>query len=464
MKPKLSIVIALIVVGALIFSQFTNASAVAVIIDHFSATDMGQTLTDDQTAGTASSSVTGYGGERDMAVTVTGGTGTLTADDPINLPGDTVHYIEVTGTGSATGNVVLQYDGVDGSPILNFGLPPAYQDLISTIGAPNIGFHVEVLLNAVPVDFTIEIHDTAGDWRAFTFTIPGGVSGHLDNIILFSQLNASGTGSGVVNFNTVSAIQLTIAANTPGASFRMELFDAVEKTDRGDLPTGAGAAGYGNPRHATQLVTLGTNVDAEENDNFGFGGHTTDILGDDFSQYDDEDGISSTGNWSDGTGNINVALYGATASERGCLWGWLDFGNGTTTYVPDGDFDDINGGASEAIIAAQPLTQGITPLSFPLPSGAANAATWYARFRLLPDPNNDGNCADVTAPEGEPVAADNLVGGEVEDYRFIFNPTAITLQNITTAAVVFQTPLLLAAAGLLLVIGLGALALMRRRA
>lgn len=54
------------------------------------------------------------------------------------------------------------------------------------------------------------------------------------------------------------------------------------------------------------------------------------------------------------------------------------------------------------------------------------------RVRLVPDPNNDTNCGDVTAahqPAGGAQTTGRADGGEVEDYTFNAGPLAVTLAS-----------------------------------
>lgn len=185
--------------------------------------------------------------------------------------------------------------------------------------------------------------------------------------------------------------------------------------DFGDLP-----AMYNNTlwaddgaRHTLGSLYLGTSVTAKVD-----GVEDTNAAGD-----ASDNGVEFTGNWSDGYGDVSVTITGG----KGCLTAWLDYWNGSAPYTPDGDFDD----AGEVIINNQPVNTGTTPFSFSLPGGAANSATWFTRFRLLPDLDNDGDCSDQTPPE----LTGEVAGGEVEDYRITFSPTNVNLRDISAVPV-----------------------------
>ena len=136
-----------------------------------------------------------------------------------------------------------------------------------------------------------------------------------------------------------------------------------------------------------------------------------------------DDGIVRSGDWSDGTGNLNVSVAGG----RGCLMGWLDYRNGSTPYNPDSDFNDTG----ETIINNQPVNTGVTAFSFSLPLNAANNAAWFARFRLVPDQDGDGDCTDQSALGLTGLAAN----GDVDDYYWSFSPTSIQLVELSASPI-----------------------------
>ncbi len=157
-------------------------------------------------------------------------------------------------------------------------------------------------------------------------------------------------------------------------------------------------------RHCVSSLVLGAALDADPD---GQESAT--------AQGDVDDGVVATGNWSDGSGNLQVTVSGGNA----CLSAWLDYWDGSS-FGADNDFAD----PGEQIFERQALSTGTTPLSFALPVGAANGGVeFYARFRLVPDLDGDGDCSDQAA-----IAATGLEsGGEVEDYRFTFDPTAVSV-------------------------------------
>lgn len=118
-----------------------------------------------------------------------------------------------------------------------------------------------------------------------------------------------------------------------------------------------------------------------------------------------DDGIGRTGNWTVGAGGgqITAAVSSSQAAVRGCLSSWID-------WSADGDFGD----AGETLTAMQPVGVGNVTVQVNVPASASNNTTYNARFRLVPDWDNDGVCTDQVAL----TPAGGAVGGEVEDYQW----------------------------------------------
>lgn len=192
--------------------------------------------------------------------------------------------------------------------------------------------------------------------------------------------------------------------------------------DFGDLPNSYNMTTFSQDgaRHCLNGLRLGSSVDAD-----GDGQPSATSAGDDSNGTADENGVTVVGNWSSGTGSVDVV----TAGGQGCLSGWLDYWNGST-IGSDGDFSD----SGEQIIANQPVNTGTTNFTFSLPVGAAVNKTWFSHFRLVPDTDADGDCTDQTA-----IAIKGfLVGGEVEDYQWVFAavaPTDVSISGATNGVV-----------------------------
>lgn len=129
-------------------------------------------------------------------------------------------------------------------------------------------------------------------------------------------------------------------------------------------------------------VFLGSLIDAEPD-----GQPSLNADGDDFNNFDDEDGVTFTSLLVQG----QLATVDVVASTTGFLDAWIDF---------DQDGTWIN--AIEHIFASLPLSPGLNSLSFMVPA-TAQAGNTYARFRFRTN--------------SAPISYDGLVSdGEVEDY------------------------------------------------
>ncbi len=146
---------------------------------------------------------------------------------------------------------------------------------------------------------------------------------------------------------------------------------------------------------------------------------------------DVDDGVTRNylESWNAGQGKIYVTVTGP-ASTYACLNAWLDYSDGTAVIgvpeTPNGAFD-----ANEHVINNQVMQAGANqPVTFALESGVINNAAQYnMRVRLVADPDNNGNCSDVTAahgPDGAAQSTGRADGGEVEDYTFNPGPLAVS--------------------------------------
>jgi uncharacterized repeat protein (TIGR01451 family) len=149
-------------------------------------------------------------------------------------------------------------------------------------------------------------------------------------------------------------------------------------------------------------VYLGSCVDAETD-----GQPATAADGDDLNPGDPVSGTCSGVNGDDEDGVIFTSLLltdstadvDVTASAACTLSAWIDFN-------ADGDWDDVD---DELFPGGTALAAGVNSLSFSVPAGAVEGAT-YARFRCTTD--------GAVSYTGE--ASD----GEVEDYQIVVGPAA----------------------------------------
>lgn len=232
----------------------------------------------------------------------------------------------------------------------------------------------------------------------------------------------------------------------PGTACASSDYNAVTFSG---APLGSGGDNGGRhivwPTGTSGRVILGGAVDLESN-----GQESCTAVGDDTAGSDDEDGVTISGSWSDGTGNITVS-----ASANACLNVWLDFTNGTIAGG-DGDFNDSMSGNSEWVLQNQTVASGSNPLSFNLPAGVANSQTFNMRVRLTPR-DADNGCAAAEAYSGTASPTGVAINGEVEDYQQAFSPTAITLQTVQSSVPAGTLTVIFVFFGLLTVVTLYAL-------
>ncbi|MDJ0756476.1 MAG: GEVED domain-containing protein [Ardenticatenaceae bacterium] len=201
--------------------------------------------------------------------------------------------------------------------------------------------------------------------------------------------------------------------------------------DWGDLPDSFGTSAVnGGAAHTVSGPYMGSCVDRETS-----GYPTIPADGEDKSQaapsgttgtcstpFDDEDGVSPTGNWSDGSGELTVISNGDA-----CLNVWLDYTDGSAPGS-DGDFGDTLDGVDEHVVENQAVSSGPNAISFSLPADVANNAAFYLRVRLTAE-DSGGGCGGAEAYGGTAASAGLATSGEVEDYFLSFNPTAVTLSQ-----------------------------------
>ncbi|MEM7115113.1 MAG: GEVED domain-containing protein [Chloroflexota bacterium] len=162
------------------------------------------------------------------------------------------------------------------------------------------------------------------------------------------------------------------------------------------------------------------------------------------STSDDEDGIDNPSSdidhtWGiDNEGTVIVSVNGVPG-DGACVYGYIDWdadGFGTD----DGNAN--NGNLSTATTFTN--TNGDVTLTFNsgLPtSGSYPSDPVYLRIRVVPDPLCN------------PLAANGpATGGEIEDYRIFFTPTALNLQSITASTTLPANPFLVGAAVLLVLL------------
>ena len=141
------------------------------------------------------------GGERDLQLNaLTGSSGRVFATS-VNLG-----EWEIATPNGASSQVLMQYDGIDGSINLNSkgltAITGASGGLDLTIGSTADGFHLTIETD-IETDYKFTVYDVSGGSSTLTKPIQGG-SVSVDASILFKDF------SGNANFNKIGAIEILV--------------------------------------------------------------------------------------------------------------------------------------------------------------------------------------------------------------------------------------------------------------
>ena len=210
------------------------------------------------------------------------------------------------------------------------------------------------------------------------------------------------TGRSFVRVVTLSFLFLSmqcIAATIPPVA-------TDDTLDFGDAPTSYRTyLGHDGARHVlTTGILLGTVIDAESDS-----WESSDALGDDNQDLDDEDGVTFVDGERVVAGWINNVEV--VASTNGYLNAWID-------YDRDGTWSNSN----EQIFSDQPLTPGTNALEFDAP-GVVSHGTSFARFRFSSETNLSftGHAPDGEVEDYSVMLDDNLDFGDApESYGTFF--------------------------------------------
>lgn len=397
------------------------------------------------------------GGERDVVVTITDGTGFLDVDIGSG-------QLQHSQTSPVKGTTLVTYDGNDNDAS---NLDPNGLGTVDL--SADQAFLIELTNNDQAADLTIAVYSNdASHCSSLTKTTPGGLTASdppVAMIFRFSDFTAACSSS--ASFADVGAITLLIDGTLNSATdLTMSRFETVT-LDFGDLPETTGTTNYPGfttlptgAHHVIGNLKLGALIDSESDgqpDADAGGPASAPTGGDDGNGVDDEDGVVRTPAvlWQPGsTVSVDVTITGGDA----CLSAWIDWNN-------DGDFaDTYTSGATDHVMSKQAVSASATAqtFSFLMPSQAdlpGIGKSFYARFRLFPRDSN-GACTDaLDSPTG---AASN---GEVEDYFWEFGPTTVTLTRLAaTSAAGFPAGLTLATLAFLAgTVAVGGVLVRRRR-
>lgn len=324
-----------------------------------------------------------------------------------------------------TGNATVTWDGNDNDPTTLDPTGLNNANLVSSSPA-NDALAVSIIFADANTNIRIRAYEDATNYGTQTLAIPGDVATgeQIDLIYLFN--NFADTGSGE-DFSSLGALELFVDGTvTAAADVSIDNIEATNGREFGDLPVAYGAS-VTDASHIPQGLRLGANVTMETSATTSVNADGDDTNG----GVDDEDGVlrSNAVLWTPGA---SVALL---ITVNGCsgtcyLSGWIDWND-------DRDFGDTN----EQIFNDSTISNGDNQsraLTVDNSGAYTTGDSMYARFRICPAA---GTCNTTTATD--------ITNGEIEDYYWHFDPSAITL----TTMMVGEN------SGWLAIVGVGLLAL-----
>jgi len=422
-KPLVIFISAVMVFSFIFINPIPILASPGLTVDSFEDT-FSLTRTGPGTISATSDDASILGGERDVVITVSSGTGYLIVDTNTSKPGQ---YSHGQGPG-IKGRSEITYDGNDNDP--NTLNPTGLGGIDITDGGVDTALVIIVTSDDYPAFLQVTLFTDATSCSRGIVALPGGItSSDSPKAFLFpysSFTDAYGIEgcTSPVTLSNIGAIKILIDGTAnESTDITIDLI-ASAAVDFGDLPTVYGptnfTTNYANsgPGHVITSLYLGSNIDSES----GIGAASPmgssridDMTG---STPDDEDGISPAGTpWTEGVdgGALNVTVTGGD----GCLAGWIDWEADGVVYSSFAETDQI--------LLNEEVTAGTQVVSFDIPSGALAAgwpASYYARFRLFPR-DQDNTCTTTKSHKNQDY------GGEVEDYYFVFGPTAVTVNSLT---------------------------------
>jgi uncharacterized repeat protein (TIGR01451 family) len=196
--------------------EVVNDAGVQVAqIDNYSLTTQSVTATAGTTQTDSATAPEAIGGERDVQVTNTAGTGQVTLF--IDSAAD---QFSVGSLGDGVGSVLVQYDGDDGSLALDAtglgGISIAGGTAGSSVD-PGTGLLIRTRAENAGDQLVVTVFTNAGNTSTFTHTIPVSTTTFTETFVLFDDfVPATGTGA---DFNNVGAITTLINLSANNDAF-----------------------------------------------------------------------------------------------------------------------------------------------------------------------------------------------------------------------------------------------------
>jgi len=204
--PKVPLLVAVL----LFMLPLSNASA--LIIEDWTVDQVGglQINWDGMTAlptsvqGSVPTGINAIGGERDIQTNLITGTQPGIASSKVELAAYIVGF-ETT----LNGNSIVQWDGADGSPVLN----PVGLGCVDLLAEGN-SLTLTVISDDLPCTVVMNVYTDAANWSTHTFNLPGGVFAPTPYPVALPGGFAVGGGAGA-DFSCVGAITLQVTPDNP---------------------------------------------------------------------------------------------------------------------------------------------------------------------------------------------------------------------------------------------------------
>jgi uncharacterized repeat protein (TIGR01451 family) len=182
------------------------AAAQSVMIDTFHTNQPSLSLTYPPAGTTISSSVSGpgiLGGERDIQLNLTGG---VIAGNSLSTVVSS-DFFSYSQDATIAGNAVVQWDGTDGSPVLN---PTGLGGVDLTVAGTQDALMLSTFFDDLPANVMITVYTDAGHASAMSFAFPGLVFTSTNFILPFAAFTPTlGTGA---DFANVGAITMSLGS------------------------------------------------------------------------------------------------------------------------------------------------------------------------------------------------------------------------------------------------------------
>jgi hypothetical protein len=389
--------------------------------------------------------------------------------------------ITIAGGSNMLYSVEIQWDGSDASPAINTsGFSPA-KDL--TTSPARDRFILVVSASDMGGDVIFRIYTSDSRCSETTITIQGttvdpdneSITASNQKVyeVPYSSLTTiCDTYGSLATPTSVTAVSLTFKNNVgqEGWDVVAEMFATGSDTfrDFGDLPQDGSSYRYEQNNnggglvheaaHIESALHLGT-LESYEASKMG-SGLLANADSDEDASGPNQAGVRATGNWKLGTNGGEITVFVSGCGDDGGTPPTLNncYLTGFIDWRKDGDFNtSATPATTERILANYPVHDGANPITFNIPSRPDGMTsdlilagnTFYARFRLT----------DATVTTGYPTGT--YLSGSVEDYRWTFGTTAMTLAKLDATSSSASSALPFAA--LLLPVGLGILLVSRRR-